>query len=145
MQRVTVLFDNSNIIYWKSIITMSSVWKRTIIYKSKRKSINQEVIWKKTFCQLANRFKSLYIKRPTVRNHAARHRLVRNTSIMHENVQAFPNLREKVQGKKPLVQKKISTWKSIRKHKGQENSFTKTCNASQTYSKTKISHTNAWS
>ena len=62
----------------KRIFTMSSAWKRTNIYNSKRKSVSQGSISKNLFGKLANLFESSYIKRPAVRKHAARHRPVRN-------------------------------------------------------------------
>ena len=82
----------------KCIITMPSVWKRTNILKSIRKSISQEAICTKTCFQLANLYESILIRRPAVRKRAARRRPVRkhilyenvwSRYLLYENVQAF--------------------------------------------------------
>ena len=67
----------------KRIFTMSSAWKRTNIYNSKRKSVSQGSISKNLFGKLANLFESSYIKRPAVRKHAMRHRHVQFKNIFY--------------------------------------------------------------
>ena len=83
MQRITDLFQNTNIPYEK-------VQARCLLYenvhsKSIRKSTSQDAICTKTCFNLQNLYESMFIRRSAVRKHAARHRPVRK-HIMYENV-----------------------------------------------------------
>ena len=94
-QRVTGLFETTNVLY-ENVKTF---------YNLDEKYIWEEAVRSKAQFQLVILFEIAHIKRPAVRKHAARHRPVRNTNILYENVQTFTNLRQKVQGKRAFVRK----------------------------------------
>ena len=125
-------FCKTQILYTKTyIITMFFLRKRTNIYKSIRKSISKEAISKKTIFQLENVFESVYIKRPTVRTCSTSQACSETQIFYTKKFKHFQIYTKMYKGRGRVYENIISTWKSIRKHRGQETSCTKTCNASQ--------------
>ena len=91
--------SKTQIIYTKTNNHDAPVRKRTNIYKSIRKSISQKTISAKLYFYLKTYSISciyIYIKRPAVRKHEARHRLFKTTNIGNKNVETSKTLDEKV-------------------------------------------------